>query len=94
MPAGNEKSRSRRRTSTVTPGAHHVTRFTRRPTKRASCHFCGGTLNATKKLHRKKLGSLSKTERRAERPYGGEACGTCLRDGIIRAVRTTSLTTD
>jgi large subunit ribosomal protein L34e len=87
MPAGKEKSHSLRRTKYVTPGARLKAHYTRRPSKRSRCKVCGGTLHASKKLTRNRLNSLSKTERRAERPYGGEICGSCLRIGITKAVR-------
>ena len=91
MPAGKEKSRSLRRKKIITPGTRLATRYTRRPSKRSRCRVCGNVLNASKTLTRKRSNSLSRTERRPERPYGGAICGVCLRVGITKAIRTSSV---
>ncbi|MFQ5979680.1 MAG: 50S ribosomal protein L34e [Candidatus Heimdallarchaeota archaeon] len=90
MPTGKEKSHSLRRTKYVTPGARARTHYTRRPSKRDRCRVCGGVLHASRKLTRNRVNTLSKTERRAERPFGGDVCGRCLRAGIAKAVRKSS----
>lgn len=91
MPTGKEKSHSLRRTKYITPGARLKTHYTRKPSRRSKCKVCKGVLNASRKLTRVKLSSLSKTERRAERPFGGQICSRCLRAGIARAVRKNAL---
>lgn len=91
MPKGKEKSHSFRRTKYVTPGARLKTHYTRKPSKRGKCKICKGVLNASRKLTRAKIGCLSKTERRAERPFGGQICSRCLRAGIARTVRKNAL---
>ncbi|MFW9915913.1 MAG: 50S ribosomal protein L34e [Candidatus Thorarchaeota archaeon] len=91
MPAGKEKSHSLRRTKYVTPGARLKTHYTRKPSKRSKCKICGGVLHASRKLTRTKIHSLSKTEKRAERPFGGQICSRCLRAGIAKTVRKSTL---
>lgn len=67
------------------------THYTRKPSKRSKCKICGGVLHASRKLTRTKIHSLSKTEKRAERPFGGQICSRCLRAGIAKTVRKSTL---
>ena len=83
MPEPRLRSRSKRRVKRVTPGGrvavHHVDR---KPAK-ARCGGCGMDLKGVPREKPSKLGSIPKTRRRPERPYGGVLCSRCLKRKIM-----------
>jgi len=83
MPAGKDKSRSQRKVFVKLPGGS--TKMTRKPRKpsAAKCAACGGVLTGTPRLKDMEMAKLSKTQRRPERPYGGNLCSKCSKRKII-----------
>ncbi len=78
MPAGREKSRSKRRIQRRLPGGRTKTYFKEALPSFAKCGRCGRPLSGVPRYnkHRK----LAKTEKRPERPYGGNLCSKCFRE--------------
>ncbi|MBS3108593.1 50S ribosomal protein L34e [Candidatus Woesearchaeota archaeon] len=55
--------------------------------KIAGCGICGKRLQGIPKLSNSKFRGLAKSKKRPNRPYGGSLCSKCMRNEIIRKVR-------
>jgi large subunit ribosomal protein L34e len=84
MPAGKHKSGRYRKVSVRTPGGKTVTHFRERKPSAAKCAIFGTKLNGVPRERPAKLGKLSKSQRRPERPFGGVLGSKGMR-AVIRA---------
>lgn len=87
MAAKKFRSRTFRRTHVRVPSGKSVLRFERRKPGKAQCGMCGDILKGVAVDLPYKVRKLAKTERRPERPYGGNLCSRCMRKKIIEKAR-------
>jgi len=66
------------------PGNKIKVIFKKRKPKSAKCGICGKELQGIPRLRKGDFRKLSKSERRPNRPYGGNLCSRCMRNEIIR----------
>ncbi len=85
MVEGKKKSRRLRRIFVKTPGGKTVIHYKRRKPKAAKC-VCGAKLMGVPRDIPSKIKKLAKTEKRPERPYGGNLCSKCMRAKIKATV--------
>lgn len=76
------RSRSFRRKKVKTPGGTSVTHYLKRDPSPSKCAMCRKPLHGVPKERNIKLSSLSRSQRRPERPYGGNLCSACMRQKI------------
>lgn len=76
------RTRTYRRVKVKTPGGRLKTHYRKRKPKIAHCAYCKKELKGVPKNLPCKIRKLSKTERRPERPYGGNLCSGCMRKEI------------
>lgn len=62
-----------------TPGNKIVTHYSRKKHSYAKCAKCKKPLHGVGRYLSKHWEKLSKTEKRPERPYGGQLCSSCMR---------------
>ena len=53
----------------------------------AVCGICGSKLKGMPRLSTSKFRNLAKSEKRPNRPYGGNLCSACMRSEIKRMAR-------
>lgn len=80
MPEGSKRSRTLRRVFVKLPGGRTSLHYKKRKPQAAHCAGCGTELQGVPREVPSKIGKLSKTQRRPERPYGGVLCTACMRD--------------
>ena len=61
--------------------------FENRPANLNSCANCKTALKGIKKMRGYKFKSISKSEKKVNRPYGGNLCSKCMREKIKNIVR-------
>ena len=66
-----------------TPGSHVATHTRREKTSRHKCTLCGSILHGMKRGTNSEIRSATKSQRRPERPYGGQLCTRCTRKVLI-----------
>ena len=81
------RARTLRRIQRRTPGGTTVQHYGKRKPSRAKCANCNGYLSGVPHTRASKLHSMSKSQRRPERPYGGQYCSKCSREMIKARVR-------
>lgn len=79
MPRGMHKSNTFRKVFVKTPGNRTTVHYRTRKPSKAVCGKCGAVLPGVASEKPYKLKKMSKTEKRPERPYGGNLCSKCLR---------------
>jgi len=84
MPRRSQRSRSLRRLRIKTPGGRSVTHFSRRKNAAAKCAVCKKPLHGVPIARDAGMAKLSKSEKRPERPFGGNLCSSCSRREIKR----------
>ncbi|MBS3052019.1 MAG: 50S ribosomal protein L34e [Candidatus Aenigmarchaeota archaeon] len=62
-----------------TPGNKIVTHYSRQKLSAMKCAKCKKPLHGVGRYLSKQWKKLSKTEKRPERPYGGQLCSACMR---------------
>ncbi len=82
MVQGKFRSRSKRRVFVKTVKKTKKV-YKNRKNSVAHCGLCGAKLHGIPRVRSSKL---SKTERRPERPYGGQFCSKCSRKTIVERV--------
>ena len=82
-----QKSRTLARKQVKTPGARVVTHHEQRKPKAATCANCGERLKGVPRGTPSQIKSLTKSQRRPERPYGGVLCSACTRAKMKQAAR-------
>lgn len=80
------KSGSWKKRKLKVPGGNVKTHVKRVRPKSAKCGVCGKPLHGIPRLRQIKFRSLSKTQKRPERPYGGTLCSNCMRKIIQKKV--------
>jgi large subunit ribosomal protein L34e len=74
------KSRSWRRKNVKTPGSRSVIRYGKKKSGMAMCAVCKKPLHGVPRVREIEMKKLTKTERRPERPFGGNLCSSCMRE--------------
>lgn len=87
MVQGRFKSRTFRRVFRRTPGGKSVLRFVRRKPAKPKCAVTKQILPGVARGFKSMVRKLSKTERRPNRPYGGNLSSSAMRRKIIEQVR-------
>ena len=87
MTAPRLRSRSLRRVYKKLPGGRLTIHYERRKPGKAKCANCGVPLLGVPRKRVVEIKKLAKTERRPERPFGGNLCSRCLREKIVEIVR-------
>jgi len=80
------RTRTKKRSQVRLPGKRSTTHFKKEKIKGVHCNRCGQLIN-TPRLTPSKLGKLSLTQRKTERPYSGQLCHNCLRALIKQTMR-------
>jgi large subunit ribosomal protein L34e len=79
MPTPAHRSRSFARKRVTTPGGRVVIHYRKKHVSAPKCRSCGKVLHGVARGRQKEIGKLSKSERKPERPYGGNLCSPCTR---------------
>ncbi|MFA5142421.1 MAG: 50S ribosomal protein L34e [Candidatus Woesearchaeota archaeon] len=87
MPTGKYKSHHFRRVFKRTPGARKVLHYVERVVKVPKCGVCKTTLKGLPRLTGSEFRNLSKSQKRVERPFGGNLCSKCARSKIKQYAR-------
>lgn len=87
MVEGRRRSRTLRRIHVRTPGGRNVIHYEARKPSRPHCASCGTMMHGMKAMLSRAMHSVPKTQKRPERPYGGELCSACMRRIIIGQAR-------
>jgi large subunit ribosomal protein L34e len=67
-----------------TPGGRTVTHYLERKNAAAKCASCKKPLFGTPRARDSGIAKLTKSEKRPERPFGGNLCSSCSRREIKR----------
>jgi len=70
----------KRRVAVRTPGGRVVYHYRHKVYSKARCGRCGRPLTGTPNAPASRIRKLSKSERRPNRPYGGNLCAACLHE--------------
>ena len=81
------RSRTFRRIHVRVPKGKSILRFERRKPGKAQCGVCGDILKGVAWDLPYKIRKLAKTQRRPERPYGGNLCSKCMRKKFVEKAR-------
>ncbi len=87
MPAPNKRSRSWRKVYRKVPGGKTVIHYKRKKPSKAKCGRCKAILKGVPRERPHKMMTMSKTEKRPERPYGGVLCSKCMRLVFVEKAR-------
>ncbi len=82
-----QKSRTLRRVLVKTPGHGVHLQYRKRKPAKATCAQCGNALAGVPRERPFKMQNMGKTEKRPQRPYGGQLCSKCSRRKIISRIR-------
>lgn len=69
------------------PGGRTALHYKERKPGKAKCGNCGSILQGVPRERSLKMHKMPKTEKRPERPYGGNLCSRCMRALIIEKAR-------
>ncbi len=81
------KSKSWRQLQVKAPGGRLAIHYERKKPKFARCSNCGRVLYGIPRVRSIEIKRVAKTERRPERPYGGNLCSSCMRELFRARVR-------
>ena len=87
MPAPRLRTRSLRRVFKKTPGGNVKMHYIKRKPQSQKCGSCGDVLKGTPRELPYKIRTMSKSDKRPKRPYGGVLCTKCTRLKIISKIR-------
>ena len=87
MPRLSLRGRAKKRNQVRLPGNRSATHYKKGKVKGAHCLRCGQSFASIPRLTPSELGKLFPTQRKIERPYGGQLCHNCVRELIKQAVR-------
>jgi large subunit ribosomal protein L34e len=87
MPTGRHKSGRYRKVFVRTPGSKVKVHYRESKPQKAKCGSCSRQLQGVPRERPAKLGKISKSARRPERPYGGVLCSICTRSLIKNKAR-------
>ncbi|MCS4541568.1 MAG: 50S ribosomal protein L34e [Euryarchaeota archaeon] len=85
MPAPRYRSRTMKKVQRKTPGGKTVTHYKAKKVGAPICGVCGRPLSAVPRSD--EVLKFSKSNRRPNRPYGGNLCPICMRRMIKQKVR-------
>lgn len=77
MTQSKTKSRTLRRVKTKTPTNRVVVHYVQKSPQKPKCSKCGVALQGMGKKTPIQVSKLPKSQRRAERPFGGNLCSKC-----------------
>lgn len=85
---GRFKSRQALREIFVkTPGGRTITQFRKKKPKQARCANCSRVLPGIARERPYKMKKIAKSQKKSERPFGGNLCSSCARRKIINETR-------
>ncbi len=87
MPRPALRTRSLRKIRKKLPGGASIIHYFKKKPKKAVCAMCGKPLHGVPSDLTSKVRSLSKSQKRPERPYGGYLCSECARKEIKNRIR-------
>jgi len=87
MPAPRQRNRSLRKVKVRVPGGRNTTHYRKRKPAKAVCSACGKILKGVPRERPYKMRKMGKTEKRPERPFGGNLCSECSRKRMIEKAR-------
>ena len=79
MPKPAQRTRSFRKNKVTTPGGTVKVHYTKKKPGAPKCAACRKPLHGVPRALPSELGKLRKTEKRPDRPYGGNLCPPCTR---------------
>jgi large subunit ribosomal protein L34e len=82
MPRPALRSTSFSRVSKKTPGGRTVTHYRKKKPSPPKCAVCKKPLKGVPRVIPSKLKRIPKSEKRPNRPYGGNLCSSCMRKEI------------
>ncbi len=80
MVVRGHKKLNKRRVAVRTPGGKVVYHFRRKIYRKPHCASCGRPLTGVRNGPRSYMSKLAKSEKRPNRPYGGNLCSKCFRE--------------
>ena len=87
MVSGRFKSGRFRKVFVRTPGAKNVVHYRERMPKIAKCAECKQPLKGIPRLRATEFKNLAKSQKKTNRPYGGNLCSKCARNKIKESAR-------
>lgn len=81
------RSRSFKRKKVKTPGGELRIHYRKEKPSPALCANCRKPLHGVPRQRAIAFGSLSRSQKRPERPYGGNLCSACMREKIKSKIR-------
>ncbi len=91
MVAPRYRSRTLRKVFVRTPGGRVSVHYRRRKPPAAKCGSCGAVLRGVQREVPSRLGSMAKSKKRPQRPYGGCLCSKCMRNVFSKKAMETNL---
>lgn len=82
MPTPAQRSRSFRRKRVTTPGGTVRIKYTKKQPGIARCAGCKKPLHGVPRGLPFEIGKLTKSQKRPDRPYGGNLCAPCTKNKI------------
>jgi large subunit ribosomal protein L34e len=87
MPTRANRSRSLRKVRKRSPTGRPITHYVKKRPNVPSCADCGKHLHGVATGLTSEVKKLNKSEKRPDRPYGGNLCSRCSRVEIKRKLR-------
>ncbi|MFX0196232.1 MAG: 50S ribosomal protein L34e [Candidatus Hodarchaeota archaeon] len=87
MPRPMQRTRSKRKIKSKTPGKRETTHFYKRKPQRARCASCGALLSGIARKRATTLTRISKTKKRPGRTHAGVYCHGCVSIRLKAAIR-------
>ena len=87
MPANRFRSRSYKRMNKKTPGGVNVLRYKKKKPGKHVCAECGAILHGVPRGRPFEIKKLSKSQKRPNRPFGGNLCPKCAREHFKNEAR-------
>lgn len=87
MPRPMQRTRSKRRIRSKSPGKREITHFYKRKPQRARCASCGAFLSGVARKRATALTRISKTKKRPGRSHAGVYCHRCVNIRLKAAIR-------
>ncbi len=79
MPANRFRSHTYRKMNKKTPGGANVLRYKKKKPAKHVCAECGALLHGVPRGRPFEIKKLSKSQKRPNRPFGGNLCPKCAR---------------
>lgn len=86
MPRPSQRSRSFIKRKVSTPGGKSSIHYVKKKPSKARCGSCKKPLHGVPTDFKANVKKLSKTQRRPERPYGGNLCSSCTKEVIRKKI--------